>query len=35
MRLSVLDQSPIRSGGTATDAIRETLTLAETSDRLG
>ncbi len=35
MRLSVLDQSPIRSGGTATDAIRETLTLAETTDRLG
>ncbi|MEO6397304.1 MAG: LLM class flavin-dependent oxidoreductase [Tepidiformaceae bacterium] len=35
MRLSVLDQSPIRSGGNATDAIRETLTLAETTDRLG
>lgn len=35
MRLSVLDQSPIRSGGTATEAIRETLTLAETTDRLG
>jgi luciferase family oxidoreductase group 1 len=33
--LSVLDQSPIRSGGTAADAIRETLELAEAADRLG
>jgi len=28
-RLSVLDQSPVRSGGTPADAIRETLALAE------
>ncbi len=35
MRLSVLDQSPIRSGGTATDAIHETLELAQICDRLG
>jgi len=33
--LSVLDQSPIRSGGTAAQAIRETLELAEACDRLG
>ena len=33
--LSVLDQSPIRSGGTAEDAIRETLQLAQAADRLG
>lgn len=33
--LSVLDQSPIRSGGTAVDAIRETLELAQAADRLG
>jgi len=35
MRLSVLDQSPIRSGGTAADAIHETLELAQICDRLG
>jgi luciferase family oxidoreductase group 1 len=35
MRLSVLDQSPIRSGGTATDAINETLELAQICERLG
>ena len=35
MRLSVLDQSPIRSGGTAADAVHETLQLAELADRLG
>ena len=35
MRLSVLDQSPIRSGGTAIDAIRETIQLAQAADRLG
>jgi len=34
-RLSVLDQSPIRRGGTAAEAIRETLELAELCDRLG
>lgn len=33
--LSVLDQSPIRRGGTATEAIKETLQLAELTDRLG
>ena len=35
MRLSVLDQSPIRSGGTAADAINETLELAQVCERLG
>ncbi len=35
MRLSVLDQSPIRKGGTAAQALRETLLLAEACDRLG
>ena len=35
VRLSVLDQSPIRSGGTPADAIGETLRLAELADRLG
>jgi luciferase family oxidoreductase group 1 len=35
MRLSVLDQSPIRSGGTPADAVHETLQLAELADRLG
>jgi luciferase family oxidoreductase group 1 len=35
MILGVLDQSPIRSGGTATEAIQETLILAEHADRLG
>jgi luciferase family oxidoreductase group 1 len=33
--LSVLDQSPIRSGGTAAQAIQETLELAQIADRLG
>jgi luciferase family oxidoreductase group 1 len=33
--LSVLDQSPIKSGGTASAAIRETLELARIADRLG
>jgi luciferase family oxidoreductase group 1 len=35
MTLSVLDQSPIRSRGTPSDAIHETLQLAEIVDRLG
>jgi luciferase family oxidoreductase group 1 len=35
MRLSVLDQSPIRSGGTPADAVRETIALAKLCDRLG
>jgi luciferase family oxidoreductase group 1 len=33
--LSVLDQSPVRSGATPADAIRETLELARAADRLG
>ena len=33
--LSILDQSPIRSGGTAAQAIQETLELAQIADRLG
>ena len=33
--LSVLDQSPIRAGSTAADAIRETLELAQLCERLG
>jgi luciferase family oxidoreductase group 1 len=33
--LSVLDQSPIRSGATPADAVKETLILAELADRLG
>jgi luciferase family oxidoreductase group 1 len=35
LRLSVLDQSPVREGGTPADAIRETLDLAVAADRLG
>src|SRR4029450_7402662 len=35
MILGVLDQSPIRSGGTAAEAIQETLVLAEHADSLG
>jgi luciferase family oxidoreductase group 1 len=35
LRLSVLDQSPIRRGGTPADAVRETLELAQLCDRLG
>src|SRR3989442_14454983 len=34
-RLSVLDQSPVRSGATPADAIRETLALARRCDELG
>lgn len=33
--LSVLDQSPVRSGGTPADAIAETLELAQAAERLG
>ena len=33
--LSVLDQSPIRTGATPADAVAETLALAELADRLG
>ena len=35
LRLGVLDQSPVRSGGNVADAVHETLDLAETCDRLG
>jgi luciferase family oxidoreductase group 1 len=35
LNLSVLDQSPIRSGRTPADAIQETLQLAAAADRLG
>ena len=35
MLLSVLDQSPVRSGGTPADSIHETLELARAADRLG
>jgi luciferase family oxidoreductase group 1 len=35
LRLSVLDQSPIREGGTPAQAIAETLELAQLCDRLG
>ena len=35
MRLSVLDQAPIRKGGTAKQAIAETIELAQAADRLG
>lgn len=35
LTLSVLDQSPIRSGGSATDALNETIELAIQTERLG
>ncbi len=35
LTVSVLDQSPIRSGSTAMEAIEETLELARATDRLG
>ncbi len=35
LKLSVLDQSPVRSGGTAADALRETIELAVIAERLG
>ena len=35
LKLSVLDQSPIRKGGTPAQAIAETLELARLADRLG
>lgn len=35
IRLSVLDQSPVRKGGTARQALQETLQLAKTADKLG
>ncbi|MGH8259740.1 MAG: LLM class flavin-dependent oxidoreductase [Steroidobacteraceae bacterium] len=35
MRLSVLDQSPVSSGSTPADALRNTIELARLADRLG
>lgn len=35
VRLSVLDQSPIRGGASAADALNETVALAQLADRLG
>lgn len=35
MKLSVLDQSPIRQGGTTTDAVQESIKLAKACDDLG
>jgi luciferase family oxidoreductase group 1 len=35
VKLSVLDQSPIRDGGTPEQAVQETLALAEAAERLG
>ena len=35
MKLSVLDQSPIRSGSNAAEAIEETVRLAQAADRRG
>jgi luciferase family oxidoreductase group 1 len=35
LRLSVLDQSPIREGGTGSQALHETIDLARLADRLG
>jgi len=35
MRVGILDQSPVRSGGTPADAVHETLELARAADRWG
>lgn len=35
LTLGVVDQSPVRTGGTAADAVRETLELARITERLG
>ena len=35
MLLGVLDQSPIREGGTAADALRETIELARRTEQFG
>ena len=35
MRLGILDQSPIRAGGTPAEAVAETLDLARAAERLG
>src|SRR5918912_217993 len=33
--LSVVDQSPVREGGTAAEALRESVRLAQVAERLG
>ncbi|MHB8620956.1 MAG: LLM class flavin-dependent oxidoreductase, partial [Chloroflexota bacterium] len=35
LTLSVLDQSPLRRGGTAAQALAESVTLAQEAERLG
>src|SRR6266851_6735970 len=35
LTLSVVDQSPVRQGGTAGDALRETIELARATEKLG
>jgi alkanesulfonate monooxygenase SsuD/methylene tetrahydromethanopterin reductase-like flavin-dependent oxidoreductase (luciferase family) len=35
LQLSVLDQSPVREGGTARDALEETIALAVATEALG
>jgi alkanesulfonate monooxygenase SsuD/methylene tetrahydromethanopterin reductase-like flavin-dependent oxidoreductase (luciferase family) len=35
LRLSVLDQSPVRTGMTAAEAVQETLELAQAAEQLG
>lgn len=35
LKLGVVDQSPVRNGGTAADAVAETLELARVAERLG
>ena len=35
LQLSVLDQSPVREGGTATDALQETIALAVATEAMG
>ena len=35
LRLSVVEQSPVRQGGTGADALRETIELAVVCERLG
>lgn len=35
MHLSILDQSPVRKGGTATEALHETVELAKLAEKLG
>ena len=35
LQLSVLDQSPVREGGTATEALQETIALAVATEAMG